>query len=249
MKVNRSLFLVLFLYCSSVSAFEMELREHYEQLTNGYDHWRSHVLAFNHQMAPRKTVYGQLQEVERFSIIDSSEMMGIYWPLSAKWTLQLEKQHSSEDQFNILPQSSHMFRLHSKLPEGWGVALAQRDTRHSLSDITNMTLEVENYFVRLYSLYRYSSGDVAGAGTTESHSIQMRYIFSSKLYLGYGTGFGKEVEKADATTILTSTVFHLFINGLYMVNDKVAITGVVSLNKQGDLYQREGVEVGLRYRF
>lgn len=247
--MKRCLLVILLFFSLPVTSAELEVREGYDRLTDGNDHWRSHVVAFNHQFAPRKTVYGEWEKVERFSLIDQGVVAGFYWPLSSNWTLQLEGKQSELDQYNILPQASQLVRFHRKLPVGWGVALSQRDTEHSISTISNMTLELENYYVRLYSLYRYSSGTVAGAGDTESHSLSMRYLFSAKYYLGFGTGFGTEVEKASPTVILTSTVFHFYLNGLYMLDDKLAFTGVVSLNKQGDLYQREGLQFGIRYRF
>lgn len=241
-------FLSLFLPCYVVAA-ELEVREGYDRLTNGYDDWRSHVASFNHQFEPRKTLYGEAAAVDRFSLADQGLMLGFYWPLGREWTIQFEKKYSEQDQYNILPQSSHMIRMHHKLPQGWGAAIAQRKTLHNLASISGTTLEVENYHVRFYSLYKYTMWHVGGAGDTETHSLQMRYLFSGSYYLGFGAGFGREVEIIAVDDYLISGVRHLFINGLYMLNNKISLTAVVSKNVQGSLYQKEGLQVGLRYSF
>jgi hypothetical protein len=73
-----------------VKRTELHFNYTYENLTNNYGEWHTATVDFIRFLSKRQVIYGTLLSTRRFGQRDRQITIGIYQPLSRKWTVQFE---------------------------------------------------------------------------------------------------------------------------------------------------------------
>ena len=100
MKWFRCAFLAMCvaIFHSVAWATEAELGYGYDTLDSGRVDWSAVYIEVNHKIAERQAVYGSLRETRRFARIDQEFLLGMYYPLNARWTALAEASVSPSHQ-------------------------------------------------------------------------------------------------------------------------------------------------------
>ncbi len=222
---------------------------HMEQrLTNNYGTWRQSTIDVIHKFSRRKILYGNYKETERFNKRDRQGMIGFYQPLSKKWTLLLEANasptHRVLPKWSVLAQAERSFNKSLILKGG---------IRHTKFNTTSANIfkgEVEKYFGSNRVVYGFSLNALEKVPASSSHRFQYtRYYGENVNSVNFSVSFGREIESLGELGILQSNVQNFTASGKHWVKRNIGVTYGLTLHKQGNLYSRRGLNVGIRYRF
>jgi YaiO family outer membrane protein len=227
---------------------EIELGATHENLTNGLSDWRSIYMEGAHSFAERQTLYGGLRRTERFAKYDTEAWVGYYHPLAPTWTLLLEGSASPEHQ--VLARGSAFAQILKTLPDGWGLNLGARRSEFTTNGVNLLVAGAERYWGDWRAGVTVYSGQPDGAPSAESYRFQLTRYYGDRSYAGVSYTFGREVENVGPPVgILTTDVRNLTINGRHWLTRDWAIAWDLVAHEQGRLYRRDGLRLGLRYRF
>ena len=93
----------------------------HENLDHGFTDWQSVYLATSHKLAPRRLLYGEVNEAERFSQRDKKLVAGYHNPLGDKTTALIEAAVSPDHHF--MPEWAALRQFERQLGAGWGLQL------------------------------------------------------------------------------------------------------------------------------
>ena len=219
-----------------------------ESLSNGYGSWRSASINFVHKFSRRKALYGRYSETERFRRRDREVQIGIYQPLSDKWTLLLEGNASPTHK--VLPKWSAMAQIERTIDKTWIVKGGYRRTNLNTAKANIAKTEVEKYWGNNRAAYALSVNNLENVGTSPSHRIQYSRYYGERVNsFNVSTAFGRELESLGELGTLQSNIKNLSVSGRHWFKRSLGFSYGFTLHKQGDLYNRQGFNIGLRYKF
>ncbi|MBO9539517.1 YaiO family outer membrane beta-barrel protein [bacterium] len=231
---------------ASFAATELELGTTYDRLSAPYADWTSQYLEGSHTFGPRQTLYGRVQQTQRFGLADQEVTLGGYYPLAPGWTLLTEG--SLSPSHNVLSVWSLLGQCEIELGQGWVGHLGLRRTAYSANGNTREILGLERYWSRFRGAYTLSLNQVDVGGTPASHQFQLSYYYGERNTLGLTYAFGQEVEPIGGS-LLVSDVRAFVLSGRHWFLPGWAIAADLGWTEQGQLYQRQGFRLGLRHLF
>lgn len=108
---------------------QAELGGSYDTLSNGMGFWRSEYLSVEHRFGLQRLVYANFLQTERFRLNDEQFLLGGYYPLSSKLTLNLEGNVSPAPK--VLATNSIMGSLQGALGQGWFLTGGYRHSEYT----------------------------------------------------------------------------------------------------------------------
>lgn len=227
---------------------DLELGKSVEHLTGGRGDWRSTYL--NGKLGnseTRQTYFWRLRNTERFGLSDDELALGTYQPFGRVWGALVEA--SASPTHHVLARTTLLAQLERRFENGWGVQLGYRRSEYALggTDLTIMT--VERYFSDFRGAYSVYLGRPDGAAAGAAHRLQWAYYYSDQSFVGFSVSAGKELENIVPGGVLTSRVRGASIAGRHEFAPGWAATYEVLAHRQGDLYSRRGLSIGLRHLF
>lgn len=226
---------------------DVEARSAIERLTGGRADWRNTQLDVQARNAARQSYYGSLRATERFDQNDSDLMLGTYQPLGGAWAVQLEA--AASPSHHVLARQSLLAQLERRFDGGWGVQAGYRRSEYERSGTDLAIASVERYFSRYRAAYTLYLGRPDGASFGPSHRLQWGYYYSDRSYIGIAAAAGKEAENIFPAGVLTSQVRSLTLAGRHEFARGWAATYEWLVHRQGDLYTRRGLGLGIRHAF
>ncbi len=225
---------------------ELELGVSHESLSKGLPSWRSIYLEGLHQFGERQVLYGVLRETRRFGLADTEARVGYYHPLGRTWTALVEA--STSPTHEVLPHFSVLGQLQKDLAYGWNVQVGLRHNEYTAlsTDVANVT--AERYWGSFRGAYSLYLGRLDGE-TAASHVVQFDHYYGDRNSIGVLIAEGREVADRGPTGVLITDVRSFALRGRHWITPRWAISYEAVHHKQGDLYRRQGVRVGLRRAF
>lgn len=218
-----------------------------ERLTNGRADWRSADLSVMARNDRRQSYYGLARRTERFDLRDSELQLGTYQPFGGVWGLQLEASASSTHR--VLPRHSVFVQLDRRLEHGWGVQAGYRRREYTANGADLVVGTVERYFSAYRAAYSVYLGRPDGAGFSPSHRLQLGYYYSDHSFVAVSIAAGREVENVPPSGLLSSRVNAFSLSGRHEFAPGWAISYQLYRKRQGDLYTRRGLALGIRRAF
>lgn len=218
-----------------------------ERLSGGRADWRSADLSVMARNDRKQSYYGRARRTERFDLRDSELQAGTYQPIGAAWGLQLEARASSTHR--VLPRDSVFVQLDRRLEHGWGIQAGYRRSRYTASGTDLVIGTVERYFSAYRAAYSVYLGRPDGAGFSPSHRLQLGYYYAERSFVAVSVAAGREVENVPPGGLLTSRVNAVSLSGRHEFAPGWAISYQLYRQRQGDLYTRRGLALGIRRAF
>lgn len=246
--------LAAFLLCAAFGApaqekgTEIEAGFSRERLSGGRADWTSGYLEGVHAFAPRQALYGGVRRTERFDLRDDELWAGYSHPLSARLTATVEGSHSSDP--DVLPASSIYAQLAWASGSGWVLSAGARHVEYTRSDANVLVAGVERYWGSFRAAYTLYNGRPEGAGSATAHRATFDYYYGEHSRVGVGVTGGREVENVGPPAgVVTTDVRNAGVFGRHWLTPAWALTYDLVAHRQGELYRRGGVRLGLRHRF
>jgi YaiO family outer membrane protein len=227
---------------------EIEVGYGEERLSNHSPNWRNIFVEGSHKFKDRHTLYGGLRETRRFGLSDSEAYGGLYYPLAPTWTGVFEG--SASPTHEVLPHYTLGAQIQKLLPYGWIAGVGFRHNEYTRSASNVRTFSLERYWGDFRGAYTLFSGKPEGGGSAPAHRFQFSYYYGNVSSVGIAYTTGREVENVGPPTgLLTTDVRSWTLSGRHWFARDWAVTYEALAHRQGDLYRREGLRLGLRYRF
>jgi YaiO family outer membrane protein len=222
---------------------QLELGGSYDQLSKNRGFWRSEYLSVEHRFAPRELVYGNFSQTERFRLNDVQFLLGGYYPLSSKLTLNLEGNVSPSPQ--VLASNSIMASLQGGLGQGWFLTGGYRHSEYNTGPLQQGFAILENYFSDFRVAYTPRITDSQGKAQF-GHRFDVSYYYQDTSFITLTYNMGAETTGFQGQ-VLDTQFFGL--NGRHWFNQDWALNWALGHTIQGNAYNREGVSLGLRRTF
>lgn len=226
---------------------ETEISVSHDTLNHGFDDWRGIEARWLHRSQAGGAMYGTLREVERFSLDDRELFVGGYLPLSADWAAVVEGSVSPSHE--VLARWSAFGQLQRRFSDGWNLQVGFRRTEYSHARTGLTSLTAERYWQNYRAAITAYSGTLDGAGNYPSGRMQLDYYYGDGSRIGFSFAAGREAENLGPAGVLVSRVRDAALIGNHWINRAWAMTYVLNVHRQGDIYTRHGFELGLRRRF
>lgn len=222
---------------------QIELGGSYEHLSKNIGFWRTEYLSFEHRFAPRQLVYATFSQTERFRFNDEQFLLGGYYPLSQKLTLNLEGNVSPSPQ--VLASNSIMASLQGGFGQGWFLTGGFRHSEYGSGPLQQGFATLENYFADFRAAYTVRVTDSFNK-TQFGHRFDFSYYYQDTSFITLTYNMGAETSGFQGQ-VLDTQFFGL--NGRHWFNQDWALTWELGHTKQGNAYSRGGVGLGLRRAF
>ena len=226
---------------------EAEARTALEHLSGGRADWRNTQLDLQARNAARQSYYGSLRTTERFDQGDGEVQMGTYQPFGGAWAVQIEA--AASPTHRILARHSQLAQLERRFDGGWGVQAGYRRSAYERIGTDLGIISVDRYFSNFRAAYSLYLGRPDGAGFGPSHRLQWSYYYADRSSIGISAANGREAENVFPSGVMTSQVRSAAIAGRHEFARSWAITYEWLAHRQGDLYTRRGLGLGLRHAF
>ncbi|MGJ7457083.1 YaiO family outer membrane beta-barrel protein [Halomonas sp. MA07-2] len=226
---------------------EMELSQRVDQLDSGFANWQGQRLELQSTRPGDTTWYGAATRDRRYDLRDEGVELGAALPLDANWVLQPEAGGTVDADF--LPRWYADLRLQRRLPEGLMGALSVRRTEYEASRVDRLALGMERYWGPWRAGYTLNVSDVSTAGTPVGHALALDHYYGERSVIGLRASLGREEEGLPGGEVVTSDVTAVALRGRHWWHPDWALSWEVGTLSQGDLYDRYGVQLGVRHAF
>jgi len=225
---------------------ELEISARQDWLDNGFDNWRSQRLDYSSTQPEGLGWYAALLREQRFGEWDEGAELGAVVPLDENWALQPEVGYQPSPYF--LPEWHADLRLQRRLPHGYLGALSLRRTEYATTRVDRLALAAERYWGNWRAGYTLNLTDVANAGTPIGHDLALDYYYDGLSYAGLRLTAGEE-EAVEERQVITSDVRAISLQGRHWFSRRWALTWEIGHHRQGDYYDRQWLQLGLRHAF
>ncbi|WP_299310577.1 YaiO family outer membrane beta-barrel protein [uncultured Halomonas sp.] len=226
---------------------ELEASHRIDRLDSGFSNWQAQRLEFQSTRPGATTWYGAATRDRRYGESDEGLELGAAFPLAADWVLQPEVGRTFDTDF--LPRWYADLRLQRGLPRGFVGSLSVRRTDYEASRVDRLALGMERYWGPWRGAYTLNVSDVSGAGTPVGHALALDHYYGERSVIGLRASLGREEEGLPGGEVITSDVTALALRGRHWWHPDWALSWEVGALSQGDLYDRFGVQLGIRHAF
>lgn len=223
-----------------------EIGSSYEGLTNGYAPWQSQYLDLMLPLKQNGLVYIQLLNAERFSQVDQSAYLNYAYPFTYG-VINVEGSITHNPQF--LAQNFYGAGWNGKLPYQFNYLISGRESSYLDGRTSNQNLGFDKYFDQFRLAYAaiYSTLNSQKSGWLSKYQAQWFPKNNHRIGLSYSTGHEPTVVNVGNLTTVDTQQYQ--IDGLYWLTNEVGLTIAAWHAKQGNYYQRNGGQIGLRLAF
>jgi len=222
---------------------QVELGGSYDKLSNSMGFWRSEYLNIEHHFGLQRSVYANFLQTERFLLNDQQFLLGGYYPVSSKLTLNLEGNVSPSPK--VLATNSIMGSLQGALGQGWFLTGGYRHSEYSSGPLQQGFATLDSYFADFHAAYTVkvtNSYDKNQFG----HRFDFAYFYLDSSFINLTYSMGAETTGFQGT--VSETQF-LGLHGRHWLNQDWAVTWDLGHTKQGSSYNRENIAIGIRRAF
>lgn len=216
-----------------------------DHLSNGTPDWHESSVQLQHQYGPRHLAGVALAQTERFGLRDHQISGMLTVPLGSAVVATADA--SISNTHRVLAHNAVGAALQYEFAPAWLVHGGARSTDYDAVRVNQGLLMLEHYVAS----FGFAAGwRPARAFDTTAHGGELRasYYYGDKNSAGIVLAGGKEAANIAGNVTLTSlrsatVVGRHWLNRNWMLNYSVGHT------RQGDLYTRNGLSLGLQYTF
>ncbi len=242
------LFVVPVTTFSSSEGTEAAARFSQETLSGRYSDWHATEVELLHRGKSGDIVYGSLRETRRFSLDDQEIRGGVSLPLDTAWTAGFEG--SASGSHKVLARWMAQGQLTRQLGDGWNLQGGMRRSEFETTSTTLYKFAVERYWDDWRAMFgAYASCLSGDSDTYHAGSAQLDRYYGTHNRIGLLAAAGQEAESVGGGRVLVSRVHTVALTGSHDLAPDWALTYALTVQRQGNLYTRHGIELGIRWRY
>ena len=233
----------------STPKYEVQFQYSQEELTRDFGTWRTASIYIERRFAGRQIVWANYRKSQRNSFHDQEIIGGTYKPLGRKWAVTAEGMFSPTHKY--VGKFSFMGEAERQLGSGFIAHFGGRYTAYTSAKATSIYALGEKYWGNNRAAYTLYVNSLSNAPTALSHRIQYNRYFGEELNsIGASVTLGREHENLGPQIgILRNNIWSVSVSGRYWMTKRLGLNVDGLIHRQGDLYYRRGVNLGLRLRF
>lgn len=217
----------------------------YDKLSNNLASWREYSMAANHDIDKQQFIEAGLVRTSRFDLEDN-QINALYLrkftpDLVATIDGNVSPTHRVLPKYTLSGTISYVF-----LPATVG-QFGVKTTSYDETRVNQVTIGVERY-IGAFSLGATWRPARAFGKSIDGGEVRINYYYGERSSISMLLGAGEEVTPiGEFKTITKVRAGALF--GHHWLDQNWAVTYAVSRTRQGDFYNRTGVNIGLQYAF
>ncbi len=221
-----------------------------ENLSAGLSDWRNTELSALWRGPAGGSANGTLRRTERFDLADRQAEAGAALPLAPFWRAEAEV--AASDTHRVLPQWQWRGRVWREGVAGWNLALGAGRTLYRNPGLTqgNATAQAqaEHYLGPWRFAWTGAATRLDGGGVSSAQVWRLDWYASDALSIGGLLAFGRELENLPGRGVVSSSVRGAALKASYAWAPNWSISGEAAGHRQGALYERYGLRIGVRYQ-
>lgn len=218
------------------------IREH---LSNGTPDWHEDGIGLTSKFGPRHVFDITAGQTRRFGLRDDQFTMGYSVPLSTALTATVDGNLSMSH--HVLPKHALGGVLQYEFAPAWLLHGGVRSTSYETVRVNQAVFILEHYF----SSFSWTLGwRPTRAFGTLVNGIEVRgsYYYGDRNAVTIILAGGKEAASVPDGVTLTD-VRSIALTGRHWLNQRWAMLYGAAHTRQGDLYSRNGINLGVQYAF
>lgn len=227
----------------------VQLQFSQESLTRNLGTWRTASLYVERRFSKREIVWGTYRVSDRNANRDQEVGFGFYKGFGQKWAATAEAifspTHTYVGKFSVMLEGERI------LGGGFVGHVGGRYTSYNTVKATTAYGLMEKYWRDNRAAYTLYITNLTNAGTAPTHRFQYdRYFGESVNSVGAAFTVGREHENLGPNLgIVRSKTWSISGSARYWLTKRVGANFDALFHRQGDIYSRRGVNLGIRYRF
>lgn len=216
-----------------------------EHLNNGTPNWRETGVGLNLNFKPRHALDITAGETHRFGLHDDQFAASYSVPLSSALTATIDGNVSSTHR--VLAQRSLGAALQYEFAPAWLLHGGARSSSYDTATVNQAAFMLEHYVSSFSWLLGWRPTHTLG---TTAHGVEVRgsYYYGDRNSLTLILAGGKEAASIPGGVLLTD-VRSAALTGRHWLDRRWAVTYGASHTRQGKLYSRNGINLGVQYAF
>lgn len=229
--------------------YEVQVHFTTEALTRDLGTWRFASFYMERRFKNRQIVWGTYRVSQRSSSRDQEFIGGTYRKFGKKWAGMTEVMFSPTHKY--VGKFSIMGEVERPLGKGFVGHVGTRFTNYDTVKATSVYGMVEKYWGDNRAAYTAYLTNLSNAGNAPTHRVQYTRYFGEDLNSVSATvAWGREHENLGPQLgILRNNTWSVGVSGRYWLTKKIGLNMDGLVHRQGNLYYRRGINVGLRFRF
>jgi YaiO family outer membrane protein len=221
-----------------------------EKLSAGLADWRSTDLSALWRDPAGGSINATLRRTERFNLADRQAELDAALPLAPQWRAETEL--AASESHRVLPVWQWRGRIWREGVAGWNFALGAGRTLHRNPDLTQGSTLAQAQAERYFGAWRFAWTGAAtrldGAGVSSAQVWRGDWYANDSLSVGALLAFGRELENIPGRGVVSSSVRGAALKANYAWTANWSLSAEASAQRQGDLYERYGLRIGVRYQ-
>jgi YaiO family outer membrane protein len=215
-------------------------------LSRGNRNWSEVSLRYVRLGAPRQSTELAVTGTSRFGLKDSQIDVAHSEPLSPALAASLQASYSPTAR--VLPSYSVGASLQYEFAPAWLVHGGLRHTHYDNTDVNRMTFMLERYVGNFSASVAWSPVRALG---THSDLVEVRgsWYHSEGGSIGLIVGRGDEATQLGGGIVALADVRSLALIGRHRLGPDYGLIYALSRTRQGSLYRRTGVSIGVQRDF
>ena len=214
-----------------------------DRLTNSAPSWKSQYINLFMPLKAYGLLNVRIENVDRFLLTDQAISFSYAYPF-ALGVINLDGGYTANAEF--LAKNSVGLCWNGKLPDGFGYTLGAAQRNYSDALLNIYSLGVEKNAGQFRIAYTASISTIDNSQGEFAGRVQAQWISRKDNRLGLTYAEGKEPSVVSAGNLTTIQTQYLQLDGLYRVTKTTAVTAAFWHSKEGNYYQRNGGQLGLR---
>lgn len=212
--------------------------------------WRNILIDTGRDVSRRHSPFGGLREARRSGLLDNPAQRGLYIPLAPSWRAAFDTTVSPAQ----LAPGQHQYTIGTQiqklLPGDWIAGVGFHRSEYVRLESQTRTFSLERYWGNFgagYTLFSVKP-DASGA-SAPAHRFQFSYQYSNLGSIGLAYSTGRDFEAIPGNGPFTTDVRNWTLSGRHWFARDWAVTYEALTERYGNLSRRDGLRLGLRYRF
>jgi YaiO family outer membrane protein len=217
----------------------------YENLSGNQPSWRDYSLRLNKNFGSRRILDAAITDARRFNQSDTQFSAMYSSPISPKLSGSLEGNLSPTHR--ILPKYAVGGTLQYEFARGWLGHGGLKTTEFNNVRVNQGLLMLEHYFSNFSWAVALRPSRAFG---TAANSTELRggYYYGDRNSVSLSLSGGREATSLGTGVVLTD-VETIAVFGRHWLNRNWSANYAIGHTRQGDLYTRNGITLGIDYAF
>jgi len=219
----------------------------YERLSDSKGEWRAATLDLDHPVTADVRVFAGLHAEERFGVRDGQLALGFVRRFDSGWAAAVGADVAPDA--TVLPKAAYQVEVGRPVTSNTSLSLRARHARHETVtvNVVAATADVSAGDHRFaYSLTATRPTDL---DTSFGHSLRVSRDYGSGSHVSLALAHGEEAETIAPGRVLVTRVDALALMGVHWKSAAWGGAWEIGWHRQGDLYYRMRVRLGLEHRF